>query len=364
MKTRRISIDVLRGLTIFLMIMVNTPGSWTYIYAPLRHAEWHGCTPTDMVFPSFLFVVGLSLYLSLSKASGNKTVLIKKVIKRAGIIFLIGLLLNWFPFYNKHITDLRIFGVLQRIALAFLGAGLCILLLRKKQWILVTVLVLLLGHWALLYVFGGSNPYTLEGNIGRKVDLLLFGENHMYKGFGIPFDPEGLVGTISSIAQVLLGYVIAGYTLSGSIPTNKKIVSVAGLAVFLILTGWIWGFVYPVNKPLWTGSYVLYTSGIVTLIWVLLIWVIDLKKQERWAFVFKVFGRNPLISFVISILLVKIYIYIFRFEGSNLYSWSYNTVFQPVFGNYFGSFMYAFCFTWLIWLMAYWLYRKGKIIKI
>lgn len=365
MKNRILSVDVLRGLTIFLMIVVNTPGSWNYVYAPLRHAAWSGCTPTDLVFPSFLFVVGLSMSISFRKMNpANKTPILLKLLKRAALIFLIGLLLNWFPFYKTNIADLRIFGVLQRIALAFLVAGICIVLLQKTRHLIVSFAVLLLGHWALLYFLGGDAPYSLEGNFSNVLDKALFGEGHLYGGFGIPFDPEGLLGTLSSAGQVILGYIIGKRTLKNGIPDLPQTKKLAILAVVLIFAGQLWNIVYPINKPLWTGSYVLYTSGIITVVWALLIWAIDIQKQNQWTLVFRVFGQNPLVSYMLSVLLVKIFIYVFKIGDTSLLGWSYQHIFQPVFDNYFGSLMFALCFTFFIWLFAYGLYRKGKIIKI
>ncbi len=364
MKKRLVSIDVLRGITIFLMILVNTPGSWSYIYAPLNHSEWHGCTLTDLVFPSFLFIIGISLFMSLQNTSVSKRILITKMTKRAGVIFLIGLLLNWFPFYDQNITQLRIFGVLQRIALAFLGAGLCIIFFKKKLWILYITITLLIGHWLLLSSVGLEKAYSISNNIGRTVDLFVIGKNHMYQGFGIAFDPEGILGTLSSIAQILLGYLVACSILSDKSLTLKKNINLAIIAVIFIIIGWFWGYMYPINKPLWTGSYVLFTSGIITLLWALLLFFIDLKKIAYGTFVFKVFGLNSLISYILSILLIKIMSKVLKFNTANAYDWSYQNIFQPVFGNYLGSFMFAFCYTWLIWGFAYWLYTKKKIIKI
>lgn len=365
MKTRILSIDVLRGLTIFLMIVVNTPGSWNYVYAPLRHSAWNGCTPTDLVFPSFLFVVGLSMSISFRKLDpAHKRPILLKLLKRAALIFLIGLLLNWFPFYRTHIADLRIFGVLQRIALSFLLAGVCIVLLQKSRPLVVSVAALLLGHWAILYFLGGDAPYSLEGNFSNILDTALLGERHLYKGFGIPFDPEGLLGTLSGAGQVVLGYIIGKQTLKNGAPNLSHIKKLTGLAVALILAALLWNTVYPINKPLWTGPYVLYTSGIIVAVWALLIWIIDIQKQNSWTLVFRVFGQNPLASYMLSVLVVKIFIYGLKIGDTSFLGWSYQHIFQPVFSNELGSLMFALSFTFFIWLFAYGLYRKGKIIKI
>lgn len=365
MKTRILSVDVLRGLTIFFMIVVNTPGSWNYVYAPLRHAAWHGCTPTDLVFPSFLFVVGLSMSISFRKLPTMQTgEVLQKLFKRAVLIFLIGLLLNWFPFYRTHISDLRIFGVLQRIALAFLLGGAIIASVRKTRLLLGAFALLLLGHWAILYFAGGDAPYSLEGNFSNVLDRTLFGDRHLYKGFGIPFEPEGLLGTLSSAGQVILGYLIGKTTLKNGIPGPVQLRNLVVLSLVLMASGLLWDLIYPINKPLWTGSYVFFSSGIVTAMWGLFIWIIDLQKQSRWTFVFRVFGQNPLISYILSGIIAKIFIYLIPVGETSLMGWVYQYIFQPVFGNYAGSLMFALSFTFFIWLFAYALYRKGKIIKV
>ncbi|NER18352.1 acyltransferase family protein [Spongiivirga citrea] len=364
MKNRIQSIDILRGLTIFLMIVVNTPGSWSHVYAPLLHAKWHGTTPTDLVFPSFLFIVGMSMFISFKKASSSNKLLFGKVLKRGLLILLIGLALNWFPFYHQNIVDLRIFGVLQRIALAFLLAGFILSFIKKRNHIIIAFVVLLLAHWGILYFFPvGADPFALDGNISGPLDIILVGEKHVYGGFGIPFDPEGLLGTLSSAGQVLLGYLVCRYFMESNALVNGKTRNLLFFGITAIGLGLLWNIIYPINKPLWTGSYVFFTSGIITLVWALLIWVIDIMKLDKWAFVFKVFGRNPLISYVLSIVVVKILMRIIKIEESNGYALLYQKVFQPI-GDKLGSLLFALSITMLVWLFAYWLYKKGKVIRV
>ncbi len=367
MKERMLSIDVLRGMTIFLMIIVNTPGSWAYVWAPLKHAKWHGATPTDLVFPSFLFVIGLSMAFSLKSSLEESSVskdLLLKILRRAALIFLIGLLLNWFPFYYKHISNLRIFGVLQRIALAYLLAGLAISFFRKNHLIHIAALAFLILHWWILLFFGGADPYSLEGNISGPIDLYFFSESHIYKGFGIRFDPEGLLGTLSSGAHIMIGFLIAKKLILGNEANLSMVRKLILYSVTMLLVGTLWSPYYPINKPLWTGSYVLYTCGILGLFLAFLIWLIDITGIKKWTHPFRVFGLNPLVSFVFSILLVKVFLYIFRFENGNLYGLAYKGFFQPVFGNYLGSFLFALVFTGIIWFFSFLLYRKGKVVKI
>jgi len=352
-------------MTIFFMIIVNTPGSWSYVWAPLKHAKWHGCTPTDLVFPSFLFVVGLSMAISFSKGKeGGGSGIMTKVLKRTALIFLIGLLLNWFPFYHKSISDLRVFGVLQRIALAFGGAGLIVSIGLSPKKILAVIVFLLLGHWAILYFGNPADPFSLENHVGRMLDVNVIGESHVYGGFGIPFDPEGLLGTISSIAHVLIAYLLGLQVLRKDTDTMSKIKFLGITGVVFIVAAQALSFVYPINKPMWTGSYVLYTIGILSLLLTALMWLIDLKKVDNWTYVFKVFGRNPLISYVMSVLLVKVIATVVKIGDTNLYGWLYQNVYRSIFGDYLGSFLFALSVTMIVWLFALWLYRSNRIIKV
>ena len=362
---RMLAIDVLRGMTIFFMIIVNTPGSWEYVWGPLLHAKWHGCTPTDLVFPSFLMVIGLSMAFSFNHTDlSNHSKIINRIIKRVAVIFFIGIFLNWFPFYHKHFSDLRYFGVLQRIALAYFLSGMTVVLLKRKSAIIIATVMLMVVHWIILVMFGDGDPFSLEKNIGGQVDLFLFGSAHIYGGFGIPFDPEGSLGTLSSASQILIGYLIASQWIVKANITYKMIKKIALLAFSLLLLGLIAHPFYPINKPIWTGSYVLYTSGILGLLLSFLIWTIDIMKFDKWTLPFKVFGFNSLVSFVASGLLVKTFLYILRFEDGNLYSLSYKEFFQPIFGNYLGSFVFAITCALIVWLPAFGLYRRNISIKL
>ena len=369
-KDRIIAIDVLRGLTIFLMIIVNTPGSWSYVYPPLLHAKWNGCTPTDLVFPFFLFIVGTTLFISYDRIMKNnaadphlRSKLLKKTIRRAALIFLVGLFLNWFPFHHIHISDLRIMGVLQRIALSFAGAALLVIFIRDLTKITISAVILLLSYWFILFYFGGTDPYSLESNIAGKLDVLLFGENHVYHGFGIAFDPEGLLGTISGIAHVLIGYLIGSMIIKAE--GKKELMQRILLSGFaLIVLGLIWNNFFPINKPLWTSSYAVFTCGIASIVLALLIWIIDIMKFEKWSYVFKVFGLNPIFSYALSGIVISLLANTLVWNDTNASSWLYENIFQNLFGNYFGSFMFALCYTMLIWLFAWPLYRKNIVIKI
>jgi predicted acyltransferase len=344
------------------MIIVNTPGSWNFVYAPLLHAKWNGCTPTDLVFPFFMFIVGVSLAISFSKFEHHqRNEWIQKAIIRGLKIFLIGLLLNWFPFYTKNIADLRIFGVLQRIGLSFMIAAVIIPFINKKYlWAILGAI--LLAYWMILLT-AGDQALTLEGNLVRTIDLALLGQSHIYKGYGIPFDPEGILSTLPSVGTVLLGY-IAGRNLIDNAQIHKKIQWLLTFGIACAVLGLVWSWLgFPINKPIWSSSYVLFAGGLAMLFLAAMVWIIDVKKIKNWTYVFKAFGQNPLISYALSGLIVKIMLLV-KIGEKSLYGWFYSSVYQPIFGDYFGSFMFALSFVMLIWIIAWLLDRKGIIIKV
>ncbi len=367
-KTKRyLALDVLRGITIATMITVNNPGSWSHIYAPLRHSEWHGCTPTDLVFPFFLFVVGVSMFFSFSKYGNtlNRESLIR-LGKRTLLIFAIGLFLNSFPQWSKDFSKLRIMGVLQRIALAYGFASLIVLTFRKKYLPYIGAGILLL-YWGIIYYFGTGDPYSLQTNATIPFDKAILGENHLYKGFGIPFDPEGLLSTIPAVVTAMIGYLagsLIAQTDHHKVPQALIFWGAAGIAA-----GLIWGQFFPINKPLWTSSYVLYAAGWASAVLGLLVWIIDIRKYTRWTPFFVVFGMNPLFIFALSGLWAITISRIIRFPGpdgemTNAYSWLYNHVFVPVAGELNGSLLFALTHIAFFWLIGYVLYKKKIFIKV
>lgn len=345
------------------MIIVNTPGSWSYVYPPLLHAEWHGCTFTDLVFPFFLFAVGLSMSFSQSsKVSLSKNEKTKKLVKRSLLIILVGFLLNWFPFFNLYIGDVRILGVLQRIGLTYLLAGILVLQLKNDQIkTVLAICLLLVGYWGVMY-FGGD--YSLEGNINNKLDRFIFPENNLYGGFGIKFDPEGLLGIFSSAAQVLIAYLIGIQLLKNKNYPTKFLMPSIIIGVSFIFISLLWDIVYPINKALWTSSYVFFTSGVATLLLSLLVYTTDIMKYQKWTFPFKVFGLNPLFSYVLSIALVKILLYVITIDGRSSYDLLYTYLYRPNLGDRFGSLVFALSMCLIVFSFALLLYRKKIIIKL
>lgn len=360
---RLLALDIFRGMTIFFMIVVNTPGSWSHVYAPLRHAPWDGCTPTDLVFPFFLFIVGVSMAYSFRKyESAHRSTWVKKVLTRTLLIFAIGIALNWFPFYPTNVADLRIFGVLQRIALGFGGSALLVIFFKKKFIPIVTAVILLL-YWGILLYFGGEDPLSLEGNFVRSLDLQLLGEKHLYGGYGMPFDPEGLLSSLPSIGTALLGYM-TGQIILVRDDLKYSITKMVVLGLLFIAVGVLWHFTgFPINKPIWSSSYVLFAGGLAMCVLALLLTITDLFSFHKWALPFKVFGLNPLVSYILSGLFVKTILKI-KIGEKNMYTWMYETIFQPTFGDKFGSLMFAFAFVGLVYIFAYLLYRNEKVVKV
>lgn len=361
MKKRYVSLDVLRGLTVALMIIVNNPGSWGCIFPPLRHAAWDGCTPTDLVFPFFLFCVGTSMAFSLSKYPSVNADASKKIIKRGVSIFLVGLLLNAFPFYPAGwLENLRIFGVLQRIALCYVAASFLALWLKTPARIIAAMVCLAAAHVGLLLAFAGpEGAFTLEGCFARRLDVALLGENHVYDGYRFadgtraPFDPEGLLGVLTGTCTALLGY-ISGLAVrnasSSKTPLEVRLIGYAAafLALSQILKIWI-----PVNKPLWSVSYVLLTAGWAALTLGILAFLIDRKGWEKPFLPFKAMGMNPMPLYVMSIIL--------SITISSIIGWNYSAVFGV---NEWMSLLYAVLFMLLHMAVAMVLYRKKITINL
>ena len=368
---RYYALDILRGMTIALMIMVNNPGSWSSIYPPLKHAAWHGFTPTDWVFPSFLFVVGTAMSFSMRKYEqlGNAAIL-RKIFKRAGAIFLIGLLLNAFPFIYrtdggiafKNLANIRIMGVLQRIALCYLFGALIIHYLKLKKSVIVGV-VILFAYWAIMYFFGSSPlPYSLENNAALKFDNLIFRPENIYKGFGIVFDPEGLLSTLTATVNVIAGYA-AGVFIQKSGKQLKTVLKLIGAGVLLIALGLLWDPFFPINKPIWTSSYVLYSVGWTLLVLAILIYVIELWNLKKWAYFFEAFGKNPLFIYVLSGVVAKLLGFI-QINGISLHSWIYKNLYLSWLDNINASLAFAISFIIVMWLIGYVLDKKRIYIKV
>lgn len=376
------SLDVFRGATVCLMILVNNPGSWGHIYPPLKHAPWHGLTPTDLVFPFFLFAVGNAFAFVLPRLQqGGDVAFWKKIIKRTLLIFLIGLFLNWWPFSYWNEGELlfrhwvnpenpesgvRILGVLQRIALCYFFAAI-VVYYTKPRGALMVALLLLAGYWAICYLGNPDDPYSLAGWVGtEKVDMKILGTAHLYKGEGVPFDPEGLLSTISAIAQVIFGY-LAGYYIRKKGKTAEMVngLFVAGIA--FVLLGFAWDMVFPINKKIWTSSFTVYTSGLAMLTLATMIYLIEFRNWKGGlARFFDVFGKNALFVFALSAFLPK-GLGLIRFaDGSNPWNWIYQNAYKHILpaDPRVGSLLFALTVISFMWAICYWLDRKKIYIKV
>ena len=368
---RILALDTFRGATIALMIIVNNPGTWSHVYAPLRHAQWHGCTLTDLVFPFFLFIVGIAMTFSFQKYDLCKTgPLFNKIIIRTISIFVLGLFINAFPFVRQDWdwSSFRILGVLQRIALAYFIAAFVIIRSNIKTLVQISFIALM-GYWFLLYIYGLVNavdPYSLNSNLVLAIDKIILGESHLYGGTGIQFDPEGLLSTIPSSITVILGFLV-GTMIKTAEDHTENCRRMFILGSLLIIIGWIWGIYFPINKQLWTSSYVLYTAGIATVVLSSMIWLIDVNGYKKWTYPFIVFGSNSIFIFTLSGIWAKILLKIkFILGGEQIsgYSYLYQTMFLPLAGDINGSLLFALFHVLAFWFVLLWMYKKKIFIKL
>lgn len=387
MKQRYRSLDIFRGATVCLMILVNNPGSWSHIYAPLEHAPWHGLTPTDLVFPFFLFAVGnaMAFVMQRLKEQGNAAFW-KKIIKRTVLIFGIGLFLNWYPFVRWHDGSLefinwvnqhdatkgvRIFGVLQRIAISYFFASIIVYYLKPRTAWVISLLLLLI-YWAICLLGNPADPYSIQGWIGNNIDKAILGIPHLYKGEGIPFDPEGLLSTIPAIVEVVLGYFVGSYIKNNSASADNQdniyktltVLFVAGTA--LLLTGFCWDMVFPINKKIWTSSYTIYTTGLAIITISVMIYFIELKGYKSFPTnFFEVFGKNPLFIFALSAFLPKTAALFKSKDGTTFWNFLYKNYFIHIPGDAkLGSLVYALSVIIFMWAICWWLDKKKIYIKV
>ena len=360
---RSLTLDVLRGMTVALMIVVNTPGSGTTTFAPLKHAAWNGFTPTDWVFPTFMFVVGVAISFRVVRYE-TEAAFLWKVVRRTAIIFLLGVLMYWFPFVHPDaggwagnpLSEIRIFGVLQRIGLGYGFAAVIIRYGGSRGAILFSIAALL-GYWAILSIWG---DYSLTGNAVLRLDRFLIGESHLYHGEGLAFDPEGLLSTLPAIVNTLAGY-LAGKFLKekGSGYEAVAVLMIAGAAaVGLALC---WNPFFPINKKLWTSSFVALTVGLDLVILGVLVYLIDLRQRRGWTGFFAVFGRNTLFCYLLSELGVTLML-VFRAGDRPVYKAVFQTVYQPL-GGYLGSLLFAVSWMLVCWFAGLMLDRRGIYLR-
>lgn len=375
---RMLALDILRGITIAGMLLVNNPGSWNNMYAPLKHAEWHGLTPTDLIFPFFMFIMGISTFISMRKFEFKMSKsLLLKILKRTVIIFAIGLGMAWFTKFCININKMsvldamnsfdtiRILGVMPRLALCYGAASIIVLLLRCKH-ILWVVASLLVGYGAILLISDYGLEFSIN-NIVSVIDRAILGESHMYheEAFGkkLPIDPEGLLSTIPSIAHVLIGFW-AGMKMMEEKDINMRVNRLFIIGAILMFAGFLLEYAIPFNKKIWTPTFALVTCGLASTLLALLIWIIDIKGYKKWCRFFEAFGINPLFLYVLGGVVGNI-LGIIRFGGNTVKGYLYGDVLTPLLGDAtLASCIYAIMFIALCWSIGYILYKKKIYIKI
>lgn len=387
--SRLLALDVMRGITIAGMLLVNNPGSWGAIYAPLGHAAWNGLTPTDLVFPFFMFIMGVAMYMSMRKfefkLTGNVAY---KILRRTIVIFAIGLGLSWFGFFCRHLAagdsfltsinnleTMRILGVMPRLALCYCAASIIACLVPKSSFVKSMSLVAagLIVAYSLILILG--NGYAIsEDNIIYRVDNTLLGSNHMYKGLAVwkaldnsAFDPEGLVSTIPAIAHVIIG-VLCGHLIVTIKDNDQRVKNLFIIGAVLMIIGWFASYGLPINKNIWSPTFVLMTCGMGSTLLALLIWIIDIKGYKKWTKFFETFGINPLFLYVLGGALSILFGCIKLPIGGELIS-IHNIIYKSfllemIGDKYLASCLYAIIFVCINWCVGYVLYKKKIYIKI
>ena len=374
---RLLSLDVFRGATVAAMILVNNPGDWGHIYAPLEHASWHGCTPTDLIFPFFLFIVGVSISYAMSSKKEDPQAhgqTIRKAAKRAVILFGLGLFLSLYPkIFTDPITALgnvRIPGVLQRIAVVFLISSIIFLKNSEKNIMRIAGGVLIL-YWiimTLIPVPGTGYPnLEKETNMGAWIDRSVLTEAHLWKS-AKTWDPEGILSTLPAIASGLIGVLVGAFLRRKDLESSYKVSWLFCTGLMLFIGGMIWGLHFPLNKSLWTSSFVLYTGGLATMILAFCYWIIDVQKYSGYTLPFVVYGKNAITVFFLSGLLPRTMnmIKVNNEDGteSGLQSWLYNNFFSPHFSPINASLAWAIVQICFWFVILYIMYRKHIFIKV
>jgi predicted acyltransferase len=374
--SRLLSLDVFRGATVIAMITVNNPGSWDQVYAPLLHAHWHGCTPTDLIFPFFLFIVGVSIHIAYKsrRNDGLTWAHFLKISKRAAIIFGLGILMAWYTLPLLRMVDverlstLRIPGVLQRISIVFFC---CSLLYFQFGWLAQVriTLLLLVGYYILLNwvpLPDGTAPNLEPGtNLAAWSDRLLL-NGHLWSQ-SKTWDPEGVLSTLPAIATGLIG-LLTGHLFDAVKNPAERVTWLFVVGGVLILSGLLWDLSFPINKSLWTSSYVLYSGGLAMQVWAACHWIIDVKEYQSWIKPFLYFGTNAIFAFVASGILAKTLIrwMVIDETGANQSLWNY--LFQHIYSRWLepkpASLLFALSLVGLFWGVLGWMYRRKIFVKV
>lgn len=390
---RLVSLDVFRGMTVAGMLLVNNPGTWSAIYPPLEHASWHGWTPTDLIFPFFLFIVGITTELSLRarRARGDdERAILRQILRRGALIFLFGFLLSGFPFFTwppalpeasfldrvvDRIEHWRVLGVLQRIGLAYLfGALLTWRTTLRQQGVILAVL--LFGYWALMTLVpvpdtGVAGRFVLDKPdqlLSAWLDRTLLGTNHLWIG-GKTWDPEGLLSTVPAIGTMILGTFAGRWIARQERSLTDRLAGLFAVGALTMMLGLVWHWVFPINKSIWTSSYVLFTAGMGAVSLATCMWIIDVMQVRRWTFPFVVYGTNPMLAFLGSGLMARI--------TSSIWTWDTGTgsrisaqgfVFNTLYASWLppreASFAYALSFVALWFLILWGAWKRGFVLKV
>ncbi|MDE6136302.1 MAG: DUF5009 domain-containing protein [Muribaculaceae bacterium] len=383
---RLLALDILRGITIAGMILVNNPGSWGHIYGPLAHAQWNGLTPTDLVFPFFMFIMGVSTYMSLRKYDFRLSASAAwKILRRTVVIFMIGIGIAWFSLTLRRIAGgkpvveamlnfdhIRMLGVMPRLALCY-GAG-SLLALSMSRRALAWFVACLLAVYGAVLLLGNGLVFSAD-NIIAIVDRAVLGTDHMYSdtidGVTLKFDPEGLLSTLPSIAHMLIGF-LCGSLLMQTADNRERILRLFIVGTILSFAGFLLDYGMPINKKIWSPTFVLTTCGLASSFLALLIWIIDIRGHRRWCRFFEAFGVNPLFMYclgaVLSIVMSFIRVPYAAAEAGviSLKGWLYKAVCMPAAAGdaTLASFIFAVAFVLLNWCVGYILYKKKIYIKI
>ena len=380
---RLLALDVFRGLTITAMVLVNNPGSWSHVYSPMLHAQWHGWTPTDLIFPFFVFIVGVSVSIVMNRevAKGtNKGLLVKNAAIRGGKLFALGLFLALFYFnfndpnfswVNQQLASIRVMGVLQRLGLVFVLTVLVVLYFKPRGR-LIWIFALLFGYWAaLMWVPYGKAGEMYRGellfgnNLTAWIDSQVFAAKHLYYKEAIPyaFDPEGLFSTLPAVAGALAGVFTGDLLMNKDKSLAYKTKVMCAVGAILIVAGEAWGWILPINKSIWTSSYVVMSTGWALLILGGLTWLIDIKGKKRWTAPFVVFGANAIAFYMFSAVVARVFIML-PVADTSLHGWLYSEVYQPLFGNLNGSLMFAVSFCLGCYVVMHYLYKNKIFFKV
>jgi predicted acyltransferase len=393
-RERLVSLDVFRGITIAGMLLVNNPGTWNAIFPPLEHAAWDGWTPTDLIFPFFLFIVGITTHLSMSarRARGDdEGALVKQILRRGIIIYLLGFAMAMFPFYQWGTIDslpnatawqrivfriehVRILGVLPRIAIVYICAGLLTLKTTLTRQVII-IASLLLGYWFAMTLIpvpgegaiGAALLHTKDRNLAAYLDRLILGTNHIWIG-GVTFDPEGPMSTIPAIGTAMLGVIAGRWLALKQKPLLERITGLFAVGSLGMVLGLMWNWSFPINKSLWTSSYVLFTAGMACVALATIMWIVDYVNVKGWTKPFVVYGVNPIVAFVGSGVMARLIYTLWHvnYNGKStaIQDAIYQSVFLPWLPERVASLAFAITFVLLWYGILLVLYRRKIILKV